>query len=729
MAPGTVVSGMGRQNTKRGGRGVMFTRRGILRACLAAELGRGKGFLNIEGSESAFPGSGTATSVIPAPTQNWGESMSIRGYLAREAGRITHQALADYTHPTAWRRLVPERRRQFMEMMGLDELPPYNQRPPLNVTVTGVVNRQAYRIEKLYYESVPKLFVTGNLYIPNSLTSPAPGILYVCGHTEKQKVDYQGEPRRFAELGFICLLIETLEGEEMQGYHHGPYRKGWFHWYSRGYTPAGVEMLNGIRGLDLLVQRPEVDPKRLGITGVSGGGAYSWWIPAGDERVKVSSPVCGTATLASHVYDRTIDSHCDCMWWVNSYQWDLADVGALIAPRPLLIASSNLDEFFTLASTREVYRQLKQLYTKLGAPENLGQVVASGPHGYHPLSRTAVFSWFLKHLQGKNIPPEKVGDIDDRPEAQETEETLRVYRNGPPVGNRVPIIQDNFIKLPEPPHIAGIDGLKKVREAVIARLRKKSFAAFRSTPPPLNVHLEHEFESDSTKATLFLFTPEEGWRLRGVLHVANSISKPVPVVVGLRSPRDKFAREDRLGGATQEFLRPIQPPWAKIAIELRGTGESVWGEDLQWHLRRAAAWTGRTLASMWVYDTLRALACVRQLPQVDGQRIALAARGEMTVVALYAALLDGNVETLFLADPPTTQNVASQPDGQGPALEMLGCLRVTDLAQVAGLLYPAELVFIGECPSTYDWAQELYRRLGAAERFRRVTDLWDWRPS
>jgi cephalosporin-C deacetylase-like acetyl esterase len=707
----------------------MFTRREILRAGLAAELGRGKGVLNVDSFASAFPRSEAATSVVPAPTQNSGESISMRGYLAREAGRITHQALADYTDPSAWRRLVPERRRQFMEMMGLDELPPNGQRPPLNVTVTGVVKRQKYRIEKLYFESVPKLFVAGNLYIPNGLTSPAPGILYVSGHTNNQKVDYQGEPRHFAELGFICLLIETLEGVEMRGDHHGPYRNGCFHWYSRGYTPAGIELLNGIRGLDLLVERPEVDPKRLGVTGVSGGGAYSWSIPAGDERVKVSSPVCGTGTLASHVHDRTIDSHCDCMWWVNSRQWDLANVGALIAPRPLLIASSNHDEFFTLASIREVHRQLKQLYTRLGAPENLSQVVAPGPHGYHPLSRAAIFSWFVKHLQGKNLSPEKMGDIDDRPEDQETEETLRVYVSGPPAGNRVPTIQDDFLKLSEPPHIASVDGLKKVREAVIAGLRKKSFAAFPSTPPPLNIQIEHEFEFDSTKATILGFTPEEGWRLRGALYVKNSMSRPAPVVVGLRSPRDKFAREDRLGGATEEFLRPIQPPWARAVIELRGTGESVWGEGLEWHLRRASAWTGRTLASMWVYDTLRALACVRQLPQLDGQRIALAARGEMTVVALYAALLDGNVESMYLADPPATQNVASQPDGMGTALEMLGCLRVTDLPQVAGLLFPAELVFIGECPSTYDWAQELYHRLGVPERVRQVNNLGDGRSS
>ena len=201
------------------------------------------------------------------------------------------------------------------------------------------------------------------------------------------------------------------------------------------------------------------------------------------------------------------------------------------------------------------------------------------------------------------------------------------------------------------------------------------------------------------------------------------------MVVGLRSPRDKFSREDYRGGTTERFLGPIHAEWAKVAVELRGTGESVWGETLAWHHRRASVWTGRTLASMWVYDTLRALACVRQLEQVDGRRVALAARGEMAAVALYAAMLDGQVETLLVEDPPATQNAASQPDGEDNALEMLGCLRVTDLPQVAGLLYPAELVFIGECPSTYDWAEELYRKLGAENRFRRVSNVGDWRPN
>src|SRR5262249_51205236 len=134
-------------------------------------------------------------------------AMTIRDYLIREAGRITDHALADFTDADAWKRLIPERRRQYREMMRLTDLPPYEQRPPLNVQVTGVVERPHYRIEKLYYESLPNLYVTANLYIPKTEgfggahKPPFPGVLYVCGHADTQKVYYQAHPRRFAELG------------------------------------------------------------------------------------------------------------------------------------------------------------------------------------------------------------------------------------------------------------------------------------------------------------------------------------------------------------------------------------------------------------------------------------------------------------------------------------------------------------------------------------------------
>jgi dienelactone hydrolase len=186
--------------------------------------------------------------------------------------------------------------------------------------------------------------VTANLYLPKNLAKPAPTILYVSGHgpvikdgiSYGNKVAYQHHGAWFARNGYVCLIIDTLQLGEIQGVHHGTYREGMWWWNSRGYTPAGVEAWNSIRALDYLATRPEVDPNRFGVTGRSGGGAYSWWLAALDDRIKVAAPVAGITDLQNHVVDGTVEGHCDCMFVVNTYRWDYPEVAALVAPRPLI---------------------------------------------------------------------------------------------------------------------------------------------------------------------------------------------------------------------------------------------------------------------------------------------------------------------------------------------------------------------------------------------------------
>ncbi len=648
-------------------------------------------------------------------------SLNIRDYLSVEAQRITNSALRGLKDPEAFAKLIPERRRQYMEMMGLADLQAADKRSPVPVHITGKVDRPSFTIEKLHYESLPNLHVTANLYVPKAKPEDGkmPAVLYVCGHAEKQKVHYQAHPRRFAELGFVCLIVETVQLGEATGYHHGCYREGWFHWYSRGYSPAAVELLNGIRGLDLLAARPEVDADKLGVTGISGGGAATWWIAAGDERIKAAAPVCGTATLGSHIYDRTIDGHCDCMWWPNSRLWDLADVGALIAPRPLLIASADRDGIFTIQSIRTVFEQLQALYKMIGNADKIKLVETPGGHSYHSKSRTAIFSWFMKHLMGKEVTPEHVGDVEETPAKQETEETLRVYVQGPPANNRVATIQDEFIKLPAPPTIGDGQALGNERRRVREALSAGSFGAFPSPPPALDV--TEEYYLDGGTGTRFAYTPEAGWRLHGKKMMPREAMPPVPAIIALR-----MAGEDRNGA--ESVLNTIRAPWAKIVIEPRGSGETSWSEEQQWHLRRASAWTGRTLAGMWTLDIIRGLEAARLLDGVQGDKLSLAAKGEMCVPALYAALLDGRVSALFLDSPPATQNAPSRADGKGPAIEILNCLRVTDLPQVAGLLYPCELVIVN-APETYAWADKLYNSMSPKGRFRRVNAFEEWKPN
>ena len=192
-----------------------------------------------------------------------------------------------------------------------------------------------------------------------------------------------------------------------------------------------------------------------------------------------------------------------------------------------------------------------------------------------------------------------------------------------------------------------------------------------------------------------------------------SIKKPLMIVL-------RNSNENR--GASEEFINGLEREWNLAFLEVRGAGEFGWDPNLQWHIRRVSAWAGRTIASMQVYDLLRCIEFCRTLEGVDPAAIGIATREEMAVVSLYSALIDGKGMTLILKNPPASQDVTSSPDGRGPAIEMLNCLRITDVYQLPALLTPAEMIFIGEVPESYKWSEDLLVKLGK-KPFSRISKL------
>src|SRR5262249_48940537 len=152
---------------------------------------------------------------------------------------------------------------------------------------TGTIEHERVLIEKLHYQSRPGLYVTANLYRPREPRGRLPAVLYVCGHSGRgrdgNKTAYQDHGMWFATNGHICLILDTLQLGAAPGIHHGTYREGRGWWQALGYTPAGAECWNGIRGIDYLASRPDVDPEHIAVTGISGGGASTIWIAAADE--------------------------------------------------------------------------------------------------------------------------------------------------------------------------------------------------------------------------------------------------------------------------------------------------------------------------------------------------------------------------------------------------------------------------------------------------------------
>lgn len=267
-------------------------------------------------------------------------------FLEVRARSVTARAFEETASAPVFDRVRTRRLEELRDMLGLL---PWPEKTPLKPVITGTLDRGDYVVEKLAFESMPKVYVTGDLYLPKQRAGKAPAIVYVCGHSmspQGAKAQYQRHGISLAKNGYIALIVDPIQIAETFGLHHGPYSLEMLDWYSRGYTPGGVEAWNAIRAVDYLVSRPEVDAERIGITGRSGGAATSWYAGALDPRIKVIVPIMGLGTYEAHVHNKTHSLHCDCMFPVNVYGQDGIHQAALIAPRPLLMGHGAKDALF-----------------------------------------------------------------------------------------------------------------------------------------------------------------------------------------------------------------------------------------------------------------------------------------------------------------------------------------------------------------------------------------------
>jgi dienelactone hydrolase len=222
--------------------------------------------------------------------------------------------------------------------------------PPARIT--GRQERRDYTVENLVLETLPRLHSTANLYLPRSGRKPFPVVLYQCGHANKDRFVRHGA--WFAARGIAVLIMDNIEMGEIEFTHHGVYSNAWFHWYSRGFSPMAAELLNARRAIDYLCTREDLDSRRIGATGISGGGMATFFLAAVDERVKASAPVAGSLSTKGWFTHRLSAAHCDCQNPVNSYGLLYSEAGALTAPRKQLVVNADADRGFPMDSVTEM---------------------------------------------------------------------------------------------------------------------------------------------------------------------------------------------------------------------------------------------------------------------------------------------------------------------------------------------------------------------------------------
>lgn len=620
----------------------------------------------------------------PLPEQGLARNdRMLADYFRTETTVLQRQCLSEIHSLSDWKAKREEYRRELQEMLGLWPAP---ERTDLKPVITGKLEREDFVVEKLYFQALPRLYVTANLYLPKKLEKPAPAILYVCGHSRVvtngvscgNKAGYQHHGAWFARNGYVCLLIDTLQLGEIEGMHHGTYREGQWWWNSRGYTPAGVEAWFGMRALDYLCSRPEVDKERIGMTGRSGGGSYTWTVAALDDRVKVAAPVAGITDLQNQVVDGAVEGHCDCMFFLNTYRWDFPQVAALIAPRPLLIGNSDKDTIFPLDGVVRLHAQTRRIYELYGAADHLGLLITEGPHSDTQDLQVPVFRWFNRFLKQDQSPIEMAAKPFFTPQE------LRVFDELPAdqINTR---IQELFVPRAEARKLIRSQAGSAEHDQILAALREKVFVGWpeeRSEKPPLP---SASWSEDGIRCDAYELTAQTGVPLQLFLVQHKRIIRPQKVILTVldsdtrtNSPASKFwtgwTPEGR--AALRERLKER---CALAFFAPRGLEPSAWMQDPKKviQIRRRYMLLGETLDSMRVWDIRCAVQALKALPACKAASITLRSQGEMGVNAAYATLFEPGVARLELAKLPKSQM-------QGP--DYLNVLKILDIPDVLDLL-------------------------------------------
>ncbi len=292
-----------------------------------------------------------------------------------------------YSNAAEWRQRAQRIREGILRGAELSPLP---KKCPLNPILNSKREHDGYSVENLAFESLPGVFVTGNLYRPTKGTGPFPAVLCPHGHWSDPKdygrfrPDMQKRCATFARMGAIVFAYD------MVGYGDWA-NAGWEH---RSPKVFKLQLWDSIRAVDYLTSRPDVDPKRIAITGASGGGTQSFMLTAVDDRIAVSIPV---VMVSAHFFGGCVCESGMPVHKAKNYETSNVEIAAAAAPRPLLLVSDGKD--WTKNTPDVEYPHIRNIYQMFGAADKVEYAhLPDEGHDYGLSKRLPAYKFLAKHL-------------------------------------------------------------------------------------------------------------------------------------------------------------------------------------------------------------------------------------------------------------------------------------------------------------------------------------------
>lgn len=569
---------------------------------------------------------------------------------------------------------------------------PWPEKTPLNARITGTIDRDTYKIEKVIFESRPGFPLTANLYLPKGFNKALPGVIGTCGHGDPAKATpiYQSFAQGLARQGYVVLIFDPIgQGERLQllskdlkplhgigvpehNYTgkqmllNGEHLSSWFTW-------------DCIRCVDYLLSRPEVDPQHIGVTGNSGGGTQATWFCGVEPRLTMAAPSCFVVGFETNLKNELPADIEQCPPGAISLGLDHLDFIAAMAPKPVILLGQEKD-FFDVRGTDHAVRELKKIYKLLDAEQNIQFFAGPEYHGFSKHNREAMYSWFNKITKISNAQSEpelrleeiellsctpngQVGESNPRSLTSYTREFSQGFKSkrGMPKGEELKAKVKLILKLPQ---ISGIPEYRILRP-LSGRQFPKKFSASYLVETEAGITIPVYRLSD----TELYSRPPAGIK-RTILYVSHLSA-------------DEELRKESL---IAEMIKS-EPQSAFYACDVRGVGESkpnTCGDDFfgaygnDYFYSAHSIMLNSTYTGQKTYDLLRIIDWLRSCGH---EEIHLVAKGWGTIPATFAAVISDKVVQVTLKNSLTSYaDVAENDEFNWPLSTLVpGILRQFDL--------------------------------------------------
>lgn len=349
-----------------------------------------------------------------------GSNQSLYGYLADNAIQKLNERkkqIDGLSSEKDWVKRQQQVKQAYAQVLGA-----FPAKTPLNAVVTGTLQNEEVKVEKIYFESLPGYYVTAALFLPVDRKGKLPAILFCSGHSKSgfRSWSYQNSILNLVKKGFAVFAFDPIGQGERRQFSNDEKRKLFSttqdHSYPgnqvflTGRSPAYYFIWDGIRAIDYLYSRPDIDTARIGVTGRSGGGTQTAYIAAFDSRIKAAAPECYVTSFEKLLMSMGPQDAEQNLTGGIAAGLDIPDLLISFAPRPMLLVTTTRD-IFSIQGARDAFKEAKHAYAYLGKPDNMNMTEDDAAHMSTAKNREAINRFFQKYLQNPGSAEDEKVDI------------------------------------------------------------------------------------------------------------------------------------------------------------------------------------------------------------------------------------------------------------------------------------------------------------------------------